>query len=93
MTKEPRSQITGINKRTSKGINDIRYPDRCLTCGGSVYLDDGEPKCLMCGGDPRIKRSLSRSCGNRPFSEKIDDARVDAGASRGRKGRSKKPAR
>jgi hypothetical protein len=93
MDKETRSQITGINKGASKVTSDIPYLERCLTCGGSVYLDDGEPKCLMCGGDPRIKRSLSRSCGNRPFSEKIDDARVDAGALQGRKGRSKKPAR
>jgi len=33
------------------------FPARCLTCGGKTYLDDdNDPKCFMCGGDPRVKR-------------------------------------
>jgi hypothetical protein len=82
----------GRGEETPQGTDDSRHPEGCLTCGGSVYLDDGEPKCLMCGGNPRVKRSLPRSA-NRLFSEKIDDSGVDAGAFRGRKDRPGKSGR
>ncbi len=83
----------GRGEETPQGTDDSRHPERCLTCGGSVYLDDGDPKCLMCGGDPRVKRSLPRPSANRPFSEKINDAGVDAGDFRGRKDRPGKSGR
>lgn len=47
-------------------------PERCLTCGGKTCLDDGEPKCLNCGGDPRVKRVLPKPGSRRTFSDTED---------------------